>query len=341
MRVKSDRGNQLGLFSPASQPEAEIVIPLPIKRSVTPKKITWVDPRLLSDHPLNAQLFGHERLSNVEDLVVALSSGYDAGRAIKCVQRSDGSLMIIDGHRRKRAAETVNCLAAVIIQSFESEAEELEEMVLSNLVKNRSYNRLGIGTAVRLIQMVKPRHVKRGRPAKKTQAQEATISKTADAKASPDIETPGPDELEEIGSRRAYYAGLLGISEKKFRLVDYVLAHGTDEEKRELDVGPRTLSAIHKAVRARVTGEIEENGDDPRVVVRAARSALRAAMSLFSLIGIEGCSEEIEVDIKSLTQMAKSELTGAKPKGSTTARVLKLYRRLLTQNLSGTKVAKE
>src|SRR2546423_6463017 len=159
MRVNNDEANQPGLFSSQPQPEAKIVTPLPAKGAVTPKKIAWLNPSVLSDHPLNSQLFGQERLSKVEYLVLALSSGYDAGRAIKCGQRPDGGLAIIDGHRRKRVAEIVNCLVAVVVESFESEVDEVEEMVFSNLVKNRSYNRCGIGTAVKLIQLVNPRHV--------------------------------------------------------------------------------------------------------------------------------------------------------------------------------------
>src|SRR5205085_4994367 len=164
-----------------------------------------------------------------------------------------------------------------------------------------------IGTAVRLIQMIKPRQVKRGRRAQKNQAPKASVSKKgekSDAEATHTIERTDPAELNRNESRRAYYAGLIGISEKRFRLVDYVLHHGTEDERRELDAGPRTLAAIHKAVRARVTGEVEGNGQDPRVVVRAAREALRAAISLFFLVGAEGCTEEIELGIKSLMQLA-------------------------------------
>jgi hypothetical protein len=344
MRVKNDEANQLGLFPPQSQPETEMVVPLVTKRSVTPKRIAWFDPALLSDHPLNAQLFGRERLSNVEDLVLAIGSGYDAGRAIKCVQQPDGNLTIIDGHRRKRAAEIVNCQVAVIIESFKSEADEIEEMILSNLVKNRSYNRCGVGTAVRLIQLVNPRQVKRGRRTKKNQDHEASISKgdeKGDAKASLGIEKNDPVEAEGTEGRRAYYAHLLGISEKTFRLVDYVLRHGNDDERRELDVGPRKLRAIYNAVRARITGEEEGNGRDPRVVARAARAALRATTRLFSLMDTGDCTEEVELSFKRLAQLAKSEVAGAKPEGSTTAYVLKLYRNLFKQALRGTGVAKK
>ena len=340
MGIKNDGADQLGLFSSSSLPEAVKVVSLPTKDLVTPKKTVWVNPSLLSDHPLNTQLFGDARLTNVEDLASALSSGYDSSRAIKCVQRPNGGLTIIDGHRRKRAAEIVNCQVAVVIQSFQSESDEIEEMILSNIVRNRSYSRCGIGTAVKLIQMVKPRQVRRGRRAGKNQAPEANISKKGE-KSGAEV-THTIDQTDQgVESRRAYYAALLGISEKKFRLVDYVLQHGMDDERRELDVGPRTLAAIHKAVRARVTGEEEGNDQDPRIVVRAAREALRAAISLFSLIGAEGCTEEIELGIKSLTQLAKSETAGAKPEGTTTAYVLKLYRKLLTQTLRGTKIIKE
>src|SRR5205085_12436634 len=129
---------------------------------------------------------------------------------------------------------------------------------------------------VRLIQLVNLRNVKRGRRAKKNQAHEASISKRgekADAKATHIIGKTDLVELEGVESRRAYYAGLLRISEKTFRLVDYVLRHGNDHERRELDVGPRKLRAIYNAVRARVTGEEEGNGLDPRVVARTARAA--------------------------------------------------------------------
>lgn len=342
-QTKDESANQLALFVSPPQPEAEVVIPSTRKRSINSNTIRWVDAGLLADHPLNIKLFGQERLANVDDLVLAMGSGYDAGRAIKCVQRQDGSLTIIDGHRRKRAAEVLNCQAAVIVQSVESEADELEEMILSNLVRNRSYNTCGIGTAVRLIQMVKPRNVKRGRPPK-NQAQRASVSKQGESvnvKAAHPI--TGIDQVKSDGieSRRAYYASLLGISEKKFRLVDYVLAHGNSDEKRELDFGPRKLNAIYKAVRARVTGEEADNGQDARVIARTARGALRAAISLLSLLGAEGCSEEIERGIKGLAPLAKSEAAGAKPKGATAAYAMKLYRKLLNISLRGTKLAKE
>ena len=118
MRVKNEEANQLGLFPSQSQPETGRVGPLETKRSVTPKRIAWLDPALLSDHPLNVQLFGRERLSNVEDLVLAIGSGYDAGRAIKCVQRPDGGLTVIDGHRRKRAAEMVGVWSLRILRNL-------------------------------------------------------------------------------------------------------------------------------------------------------------------------------------------------------------------------------
>jgi hypothetical protein len=342
--MKKGSVEQLGLFSSQAQPEAKEAASFSVRRSVNLKAIEWVAPSLLSDHPLNVKLFGGERLLNVDDLVLAMSSGYDISRAIKCVRRPDGRLIIIDGHRRKRAAEIIHCRVPVIVQHLESEADELEEMIMSNLVRNRSYKTCGLGTAVRLIQMVKPRNVKRGRPPKKNQAPKARISKPSKRVGAKIIQTTDAANRGELGgieTRRAYYASLLGISEKRFRLVVYILEYGSDGEKREVDFGPRKLNVIYKAVRARITGEDEKNGQNPRVVARTARAALRATTSLFSLLGTEPSIEEIELGMNSLASLAKAEFAGAKPKGATAAYVLELYRKLLTQNLEGTEIASE
>lgn len=159
MRVKDrpskERGKQLGLFSENARTVVKEEVSK-VKRAAKPKPVVWVDPQLLLDHPLNAEYFGPERLIDIDDLVTSIGSGYDPDRPIKAVKREDCGLVIIDGHRRKRAALILNCKVPITIQSLENASEELQEMVLCNLVRNRSYQSCGIGRAVRLIQLINP-----------------------------------------------------------------------------------------------------------------------------------------------------------------------------------------
>lgn len=131
-------------------------------------------------------------------------------------------------------------------------------------------------------------------------------------------------------SRRAYYARLLGISEKRFRTVDYVLRHGTEEEKRELDFGPRTPAQLHKEVRARASGIEAQSIVGTSRIAQTAQTALRANKKFFTLIGRfdKGESEGLESSIESITAVARNEAKGTVPEGSTIRHSLNVFRKL-------------
>ena len=336
-RSRTNR-NQLALFSSQTQSEPKVGS-LRIGRESKHRSIVWVSPELLVDHYLNNELFGAERSSDIDELAISMRAGYDVHRPIKAVKRADGTVVIIDGHRRKRAAIAIKIKVPVIVQSFKSETEEREEMILCNLVRNRSYKSFGIGTAVRLIQLLQPSSVKRGRPSKKNMAPRASISNNASrSKSIEQADYQEADEgQEDVNSgltRRAYYARLLGIKEKTFRMADYVLRNGTDDEKRELDTGPRKLTAVYNGVLSRRIGE-KRVADDPREIARAARVALRATKSLFVILNKldQNSEEEIETDLKLLARLAKNEIAGTVSRNSTATRACELLRELLASGL--------
>ena len=283
----------------------------PTRRPSAKQEVAWIDPNLLRDHPSNVELFGEHRLCVVDDLTVSLETGFDQNRPIKAVRRADGSAVIIDGHRRQRAAlELGQERVPVLFSSFADEREECLEMLTANLVRNRKYRSVGLGTAVRLVQYLRPREVKRGRPRKEIKAQGARIS---------------PE------TRREYYARLLGVSAKKFRMADYVLKHGTKEEKAELDTGPRSTSALYAAVHAR-----KERADltptvSPGELARMARDAARAAAQLLGAAGVRASVKagELEAAVDSLLNYARLETGGEVDPGTTASEGVKLLRAVL------------
>ena len=278
------------------------------KKSSTGTKILWLDPKILEDHPANIELFGENRLNDVDDLIMSLETGFDENRPIKAVRRGDGSSVIIDGHRRQRAAiQLAQNPVPVIYAAFADEMEERLEMLTANLVRNRKYRSVGLGTAVDLVQLLHPREVRRGRPPKENQAPGAAISSD---------------------TKRDYYAGLLGISVKKFRMADYILRHGTKEEKLELDMGPRSTTAIYRDVHARVKGEDLTPMVDPKELARMAGGAVRAVVQLLKATdeSVPFKSAEIEADIESLLNRARLETGGEVESGTTANEAIRLLR---------------
>jgi hypothetical protein len=278
----------------------------PVRKPAARQEVMWVDPNLLDDHPSNVELFGEQRLHALDDLIISLDTGFDPNRPIKAVRRPDGSAVMIDGHRRRRAAlELGQERVPVLFSSFPDESEERLEMLTANLVRNRKYRSVGLGTAVRLVQLLRPREVKRGRPRKEIKARGARIS---------------PE------TRREYYARLLGISVKKFRMAEYVLKHGTKEEKDDLDRGSRSTSAVYAAVHARKEGADLTPTVSPGELARMARDAARAAARLL-VAAHEGTAVkagELEAAVDSLLNYARLETGGEVDPGTTASEGVKL-----------------
>ena len=258
-------------------------------------------------------LFGENRLHDVKDLIISLETGFDQNRPIKAVRRKGGRVVMIDGHRRQRAALRLELEhVPVIYSSFSDEGEERLEMLTANLVRNRKYRSVGLGTAVHLIQTLRPHEIKRGRPRKENKAQGARISSE---------------------TKREYYARLLGISVKRFRMADYVLKHGTKEEKMELDTGPRSTSVIYSTVHARVTKANLTPTVTPIELAKMARDAARAASQLLSAAGekVPINYDELEANIDSLLNQARLEAGGEADVGTTACGAVKLLRAVLDQ----------
>jgi hypothetical protein len=128
-------------------------------------EVHWINPESLVENPLSCELFGEKRLVNLGDLLKSLELGFDPSRPVSVVLRNERELVVIDGHPRKRAAMRLGMTAVpVVVISPDGAAAEREEMIRSNLVRNRKHSTVPIGTAVKLIQEIKPRDVKRGRP---------------------------------------------------------------------------------------------------------------------------------------------------------------------------------
>lgn len=284
------------------------------RKTSAKQEVTWIDPKLLRDHPANVELFGEHRLCAIDDLTLSMETGFDENRPIKAVRRSDRSVVMIDGHRRQRAAvELAIERVPVLFSTFNDEKEERLEMLTANLVRNRKYSSVGLGTAVHLIQTLRPREIKRGRPRKENQAPGARIS---------------------AEEKREYYARLLGISPKKFRMADYVLRHGTKEEKLELDTGPRSTSAIYREVHARVTGADMTPTVSPLEMARMARDAARAAAFLLRAVGEVGPlkTNDLEANIDSLLNQGRLEMGGKIDSGTTVSEAVNLLRAVLGQS---------
>jgi hypothetical protein len=291
----------------------EVAKTVPVRKTAAKQEIVWIDPKLLQDHPANVELFGENRLCIIDDLTISLEIGFDQNRPIKAIRRPDGSTVMLDGHRRQRAAlELGHERVPVLFASFSDDKEERLEMLTANLVRNRKYRSVGLGTAVRLIQTIRPREIKRGRPSKENKARGTGIS---------------PED------KREYYARLLGISAKKFRMADYVLRHGTKEEKLELDTGPRSTSAIYGAVHARVTKADLTPAVTPNELAKMARDAARAAAYLLGTAGLEVPfkTNELEANIDSLLNYARLEAGAEADSGTTALEEIKLLRAVLGQ----------
>lgn len=277
-----------------------------VRKPAARHEVTWVAPNLLEDHPSNVELFGESRLHTLDDLLMSLETGFDPNRPIKAIHRPDGKAVMIDGHRRQRAALQLGQeRVPVLFSSFADDKEERLEMLTANLVRNRKYRSVGVGTAVRLVQELRPRDVRRGRPSKENVAHGARIS---------------------AEGRREYYARLLGISAKKFRMVDYVLRHGTKEERGELDTGPRSTSALYAAVHARKEGTDLTPTVSPGELARMARDAARAAAQLLVAAG-EGAAiktADLEAAVDSLLNHARLETGGEVDPGTTASEGVKL-----------------
>ncbi len=276
-------------------------------------KVTWINPHHLEDHPSNTELFGQQRLLDIEDLVVSLQMGFDLNRPIKVMRRANGAIVMIDGHRRQRTALKLGLKQVpVIYAAFSDEHEERVEMITANLVRNRKYRSVGVGTAVDLIQLLHPREVKRGRPGKENEVQQTRIN------AEP---------------KRDYYAQLLDISVNKFRMADYVLRNGTKEEKMELDTGPRSTTAIYKAVHARVTGDDLTPTMTPSELVKLAQAAARNTARLMAAAGetVSLRADLIEAEIDSLANQARLEAGDEVPSGTTARAAVHLLSRVIGQ----------
>lgn len=279
--------------------------------------VEWLSPAELSDHPANVELFSEQRLAEVSDLTLSLTTGFDEQRPIKAVQRADGSFVIIDGHRRRRAALHLKMDSVpVMLATFDNDDErERAEMITANLVRNHNYRTVGLGTSVRLIQMLHPRVVKRGRPGKKSGPPEASITET----------------------RREYYARLLGVSVKRYRMAQYVLTHGTKEERHELDYGPRSTTELYLAVHARQEGAEPARALSPVEVARLARDAARVVARLTFAAGDARLSEgtDLEAGVESLFNLARRESRQATAAGTTARGAVQLLRGLLTKPKRG------
>jgi hypothetical protein len=225
--------------------QASLVSSLPFDYTSS-KKITMADPKLLLDHPANVGLFGLQRLIEIADLVVSIQRGFDQSHPIKVKKLENGALEMIDGHRRQRAALELDLpLVPIELASFDSDEEERREMIEANLVRNHKFRSVGQCTAVRLIEQLQPRDVKRGRPPKKNQVETTEITEV-NGEPSEDSNADGDRE------RRKFYADLLGMKIHRFRIVDYINRHGTPEEQNEVDLKLRTPAAVYKVVHARV-----------------------------------------------------------------------------------------
>jgi hypothetical protein len=275
-----------------------------------PQHIIWVPPTQLEAHPANIKLFGEQRLVEFTDLKLSLKTGFDPNRPIKIILR-EGRQIIIDGHRRQLAALFMGLrLIPVSLCHFNSEEEEVVEMITANLVRNHSHRSVGDATAVRLICQLRPRKVKRGRPSKKIQ-----------------------DHMgQDFGkSRREYYAALLLMSESKFRKLEYVLRHGTIEEQLDIDTKRRSVTAVYNKVHARGRGEDLSEVDDPLKLSRMARTAARTITVFLAAAGenLEMTSAEVEEEVDVLINRARQEVGSVVVGGATVATALSLLRRQL------------
>ncbi|MDT4896723.1 MAG: hypothetical protein QOH25_1800 [Acidobacteriota bacterium] len=139
-------------------------------------------------------------------------------------------------------------------------------------------------------------------------------------------------------SKRKYYAGLLNISTKRFRYADYVLRHGNDEEKRELDTGPRSLTTIYEAVHARVNNLAESSALAPGEICSLTRNAARSAVRVIAESGIQPHTNEasVEEELDALTKQARQESAGVLPRGTTLENALELLVQIFTRRTSRT-----
>jgi hypothetical protein len=116
-------------------------------------------------------------------------------------------------------------------------------------------------------------------------------------------------------------------------MADYVLRNGTKEEKQELDTGPRSTTAIYKAVHARVNGEDLTPTLTPNEQVKLAQAAVRNTARLIAAAGetVSLRADLIEAEIDSLVNQARLEAGGEAPSGTTARAALDLLRRVIGQ----------
>lgn len=286
--------------------------------------VVWMNPNRLVENSQNRELFGGDRLQNVEDLLESIGDfGFDPARSISAVAGENENYTIVDGHRRRRAAVRLGLPAVpVLICKIEGEDQLRREMILANIVRNKRFSNIGMATSVRLIRELMPRSVKRGRPSK------AEIKFRREPNFRDEKKTNDPNEK--------HFAKLLEISPKMFKTLNYVVRKGTTEEIRDVDNGTHRPTTIQNLIRARLKKvESEENAAPPSSsvklmqIVACARRCARQIERFLTLV--ESCSftqREVDAKLKQLNALAAQEAAGKASGGATALETVGFLQRL-------------